>query len=64
MVVALRVVNDRAVGSILQAHDDGKVLRQAAAGVVAHADGDVVVAVLVNLLSHHEALQLWFVGEE
>ena len=64
MVVALRVVNDRAVGSILQAHDDGKVLWQAAAGVVAHADGDVVVAVLVNLLSHHEALQLWLVGEE
>ena len=64
MVVALRVVNDRAVGSILQAHDDGKFLWQAAGGVVAHADGDVVVAVLVNLLSHHEALQLWLVGEE
>ena len=56
--------NHGAVGIFLETYDVGDVFLRLASCVVAHTDGDVVVAILVNTLCHYEALQAWMIGVE
>ena len=54
----------RAGRTFLESHHVGEVTRHLATCVVAHTDGDVVVAILVDALSGYEALQAWMIGVE
>ena len=57
-------VDYRTVGIFLESHDVGEVAPRLASCVVAHTDGDVVVAILVYTLCHYEAFELRVIGVE